>query len=64
MPALRNVRMRGEWVAETADGQPSAHFEHTVAITANGPLDSDAPERDDAAVLVRGLREVAASCRV
>jgi methionyl aminopeptidase len=31
------VRMRGEWVAETADGQPSAHFEHTVAITANGP---------------------------
>src|SRR5215475_4211326 len=31
------VRMRDEWVAETADGQPSAHFEHTVAITANGP---------------------------
>ncbi|RME27637.1 MAG: type I methionyl aminopeptidase, partial [Candidatus Zixiibacteriota bacterium] len=21
----------------TADGQPSAHFEHTVAITENGP---------------------------
>src|SRR5258708_6085404 len=31
------VRMRDEWVAETADGSPSAHFEHTVAITANGP---------------------------
>jgi methionyl aminopeptidase len=31
------VHMRDEWVAETADGQPSAHFEHTVAITANGP---------------------------
>lgn len=31
------VRMRGEWVAETADGSPSAHFEHTVAVTANGP---------------------------
>jgi len=29
------VRMRDEWVAETADGSPSAHFEHTVAITAN-----------------------------
>jgi methionyl aminopeptidase len=31
------VHMRGEWVAETADGSPSAHFEHTVAVTANGP---------------------------
>ena len=31
------VQMRGEWVAETADGSPSAHFEHTVAVTANGP---------------------------
>ena len=32
-----DVRMRGEWVAETADGSPSAHFEHTIAVTANGP---------------------------
>jgi len=32
-----DVRMRDEWTAETADGTPSAHFEHTVAITANGP---------------------------
>jgi methionyl aminopeptidase len=32
-----DVRMQGEWVAETADGMPSAHFEHTVAVTANGP---------------------------
>ena len=31
------VRMRDEWVAETADGSPSAHFEHTVAVTADGP---------------------------
>jgi methionyl aminopeptidase len=31
------VHMRDEWVAETADGSPSAHFEHTVAITADGP---------------------------
>ena len=31
------VQMRGEWVAETADGSPSAHFEHTIAVTANGP---------------------------
>src|SRR4030081_211336 len=28
---LPGVHMRDEWVAETADGQPSAHFEHTVA---------------------------------
>ncbi|OLD63082.1 MAG: type I methionyl aminopeptidase [Acidobacteria bacterium 13_1_40CM_2_60_7] len=32
-----DVRMRDEWTAETADGSPSAHFEHTVAVTANGP---------------------------
>jgi methionyl aminopeptidase len=32
-----DVRMRDEWTAETADGKPSAHFEHTVAITADGP---------------------------
>jgi methionyl aminopeptidase len=31
------VHMRDEWVAETADGSPSAHFEHTVAVTSNGP---------------------------
>src|SRR5258707_961475 len=30
-------KLRDEWVAETADGSPSAHFEHTVAVTANGP---------------------------
>ncbi|HEV3220667.1 MAG TPA: type I methionyl aminopeptidase [Candidatus Acidoferrales bacterium] len=26
-----------EWTAVTVDGKPSAHFEHTVAITAAGP---------------------------
>jgi len=31
------VRMLDEWTAATADGSPSAHFEHTVAVTANGP---------------------------
>jgi methionyl aminopeptidase len=25
------------WTVITADGKPSAHFEHTVAVTANGP---------------------------
>lgn len=27
-----------EWTAVTADGKLSAHFEHSIAITANGPL--------------------------
>lgn len=36
------------WTVVTADGKPSAHFEHTIAITENGPiiltqLDSDSP---------------------
>lgn len=26
------------WTVVTDDGQPSVHFEHTVALTANGPL--------------------------
>ncbi len=26
------------WTAVTADGKPSAHFEHTVAITESGPV--------------------------
>jgi methionyl aminopeptidase len=26
-----------KWTVVTADGSLSAHFEHTVAITANGP---------------------------
>lgn len=33
-----NVRvLSDEWTAVTVDGKPSAHFEHTVAITAAGP---------------------------
>jgi len=32
------VRVLGDkWTAVTADGSDSAHFEHTVAVTANGP---------------------------
>ena len=25
------------WTVVTADGKPSAHFEHTVAVTSHGP---------------------------
>ncbi len=32
------MRMRPDrWTAVTKDGSPSAHFEHTVAVTENGP---------------------------
>ena len=26
------------WTVKTADGAPSAHFEHTVVITQRGPM--------------------------
>lgn len=29
--------LRDKWTVVTADGSLSAHFEHTVAITDNGP---------------------------
>ena len=45
--------MRDEWVAETADGSPSAHFEHTVAVTANGPWILTRPKDDDRPVVVK-----------
>lgn len=30
--------MPDHWTMSTRDGQPSAHFEHTIAISADGPL--------------------------
>ncbi|MCX7799780.1 MAG: type I methionyl aminopeptidase [Fimbriimonadales bacterium] len=30
--------LQDQWTMVAADGKPSAHFEHTVAITKNGPL--------------------------
>jgi methionyl aminopeptidase len=32
------VTLEDGWTVETADGLPSAHYENTVAITAEGPL--------------------------
>jgi methionyl aminopeptidase len=29
--------LEDKWTAVTADGSTSAHFEHTVAVTKNGP---------------------------
>jgi methionyl aminopeptidase len=43
------VRMLDDgWTAVTADGSLSAHFEHTVAITADGPLILTQPVTDGA----------------
>ena len=30
--------LRDQWTQVTSDGRPSAHFEHTVAVTEEGPL--------------------------
>lgn len=35
----KGVKMKNDyWTIVTRDGKPSAHFEHTVAITRNGPV--------------------------
>lgn len=31
-------KMPNDWTIVTADYKPSAHFEHTIAITSNGPI--------------------------
>jgi methionyl aminopeptidase len=34
----KRVRTKADrWTQVTADGRPSAHFEHTVAMTESGP---------------------------
>jgi len=35
------------WTQVAADGRPSAHFEHTVALTADGPIILTGPPDDD-----------------
>jgi methionyl aminopeptidase len=43
----KKVRVLADyWTQSTVDGQPSAHFEHTVAITESGPLVLTAPPAD------------------
>ena len=46
------------WTVRSADGQPAAHFEHTVAITADGPWVLTAPD-GGAAGLARAAVPVA-----
>ena len=35
--AYKTKILDDKWTVVTRDGKSSAHFEHTVAITANGP---------------------------
>ena len=37
MGSLHTKTLKDGWTVVTVDGQPSAHFEHTVAITDDGP---------------------------
>ncbi|MEM9160203.1 MAG: type I methionyl aminopeptidase [Verrucomicrobiota bacterium] len=49
----RHITMDGDgWTAKTADGSPSAHFEHTVLIGKEGPEIISVPEGKEAPVLV------------
>jgi methionyl aminopeptidase len=44
----KKVRVLADhWTQSTVDGQPSAHFEHTVAITDAGPVVLTAPPAAD-----------------
>ena len=39
MPVLIDVRTDADrWTVRTLDGTLAAHFEHSIAITADGPL--------------------------
>ena len=57
----RTVELLDGWTVVTADGSRAAHFEHTVAITPEGPwvltaledMKSDLPERSGPALLAR-----------
>ena len=38
MGSKRVKMLKDQWTQVTADGRPSAHFEHTVAISDDGPV--------------------------
>ena len=52
MGTKRVKLLKDHWTQVTADGKPSAHFEHTIAITVDGPqLLTAAPNAVEQAVL-------------
>ncbi len=55
MGTKRVKMLRDHWTQSTLDGKPSAHFEHTIAMTNNGPvLLTTAPTADELAALGTG----------
>ena len=44
---LETRLMADEWTVKTADGCLSAHFEHTIAVTAKGPWVLTAPDQPE-----------------
>lgn len=57
----RAVQMLADgWTAVTLDGKISAHYEHTVAITADGPWVLTEPDEADVSDEERLIRELAA----
>ena len=58
----RAVQMLSDgWTAVTLDGKISAHYEHTVAITADGPWVLTEPDEADVTDEERFIRELAAT---
>jgi len=41
------IELDDGWTTITADKKPSAHFEHTVAITKDGPVRLTGPPNDE-----------------
>lgn len=57
----RTIRMLADgWTAVTADGSLSAHYEHTVAVTADEPLILTEPDPADLSEEERLIRRLAA----
>jgi len=55
MGTKRVKLLRDQWTQVTADGKPSAHFEHTVAITDSGPVALTRAPTAEEAVELAGL---------
>jgi methionyl aminopeptidase len=52
MGTKRVKMLRDHWTQSTLDAKPSAHFEHTIAVTNDGPvLLTREPTPDEAAAL-------------
>ncbi len=55
MGTKRVKMLRDHWTQSTKDGQPSAHFEHTVAVTREGPQRLTGPPTPEEAAAMDSL---------